>query len=141
SIKIPEGTQALTYRVVAKAGAFSDGEEMVIPVVTNRTMVTETLPLPIRGHQQKTFNSHKLKDNQSSTLKHFKYTLEFTSNPAWYAIQALPYLMEYPYECTEQIFSRYYANSIATHIANSNPQIKKVFDAWKQIQPQALLSN
>ena len=62
-----------------------------------------------------------------------------TSNPAWYAVQALPYLMEYPYDCNEQIFSRYYANALASHIANSNPRIKEVFDQWAS--QDALISN
>lgn len=141
AIEIPEGIQAITYRIVAQAGNFSDGEEMTLPVVTNRMLVTETLPLPIRGHQTKTFTLDKLLNSTSTTLKNQRYTLEFTSNPAWYAIQSLPYMMEYPYECTEQVFSRFYANSIASHIANSNPKIKKVFDTWATIQPDALLSN
>jgi uncharacterized protein YfaS (alpha-2-macroglobulin family) len=141
SIEIPEGAQAILYRVVAKAGSFSDGEEMILPVVTNSMLVTETLPLPIRGKQTKEFTFEKLTNNKSKTLRNHKYTLEFTSNPAWYAIQALPYLMEYPYECVEQTFSRYYANSIASNIANSNPRIKQVFDTWKNVQPDALLSN
>ncbi len=141
SIEIPEGLQAITYRVVAKAGNFSDGEEMTIPVVTNRMLVTESLPLPIRGRQTKEFKFEKLLNTKSKTLRHHRFTLEFTSNPAWYAIQALPYLMEYPYDCVEQTFSKFYANSIASHIANSNPRIKQVFDTWKNIQPDALLSN
>ncbi len=142
SIEIPEGIQAIAYKVVAKAGTFSDGETMTLPVVTNRMLVTETLPLPIRGNQTKVFRFEKLINSSSSkTLRNHKLTLEFTSNPAWYAVQALPYLMEYPYDCTEQLFSRYYANSLATHIANSNPKIKRVFDVWKNYQPDALLSN
>jgi uncharacterized protein YfaS (alpha-2-macroglobulin family) len=141
SIEIPEGLQAITYRIVAKSGDFSDGEEMVLPVVTNRMLVTETMPLPIRGKQTKTFKLDKLVNNKSTTLRHQRFTLEYTSNPAWYAIQALPYLMEYPYDCVEQTFSKYYANSIASHIANSNPRIQQVFDTWKNIQPDALLSN
>ncbi|MBN1415849.1 MAG: hypothetical protein JW973_12165 [Bacteroidales bacterium] len=141
SIEIPEGIQAITYRIVARAGNFSDGEEMMLPVVTNRMLVTETLPLPVRGKQTKIFRLDKLVDNTSTTLRNHRFTLEFTSNPAWYAVQALPYMMEYPYECTEQVFSRYYANSIASHIANSNPKIKRVFDTWATIQPDALLSN
>jgi uncharacterized protein YfaS (alpha-2-macroglobulin family) len=141
-LKIPVGVQAITYRVVAKAGKFSDGEEMTLPVLTNRMLVTETMPLPIRSNQTKTFEFKKLMaSGKSTTLKHHKYTLEFTSNPAWYAIQALPYLMEFPHECAEQTFSRFYANSIAAHVANSSPKIKKVFDTWKNIQPDALLSN
>lgn len=132
-LKIPSDVQAVTYRVIAKAGTHSDGEESSIPVLTNRMLVTETMPLPVRGNQSKDFVFDNLqKSGESSTLQHHKLTLEFTSNPAWYAVQALPYLMEYPYECSEQVFSRYYANSLAAHIANSNPKIKKVFDAWKQ---------
>ena len=140
-IEIPDGVQALTYRVVAKAGNFSDGEEMTLPVLTNRMLVTESLPLPIRGNQKKDFVFEKLLNNSSATRRNQQFTLEFTSNPAWYAIQALPYLMEYPYDCVEQTFSKFYANSIAAHIANSNPRIKQVFDTWKNIQPDALLSN
>jgi uncharacterized protein YfaS (alpha-2-macroglobulin family) len=141
-IEIPEGIGALTYKVVAKSEKFSDGEQKPIPVLTNRMLVTESLPLPIRGKETKTFIFTKLLDSEkSNTLRHHKLTLEFTSNPAWYAVQALPYLIEYPYECTEQTFSRFYANSIASHIANSNPKIKRVFDAWKESDAGALLSN
>lgn len=141
-LAIPEGISAITYKVVAKAGKFSDGEQKPLPVLTNRILVTESLPLPIRGKETKTFKFKKLINSGSSTsIRNHKLTLEFTSNPAWYAVQALPYLMEYPYECTEQIFSRFYANSIASHIANSNPKIKRVFDSWKQTDAAALISN
>ncbi len=141
-IEIPEEISAIKYKVVAKSGNFSDGEEMIIPVLNNRMLVTETLPLPVRGKETKDFTFAKLVNSKSSTtLKNYKLTLEFTSNPAWYAIQALPYMMEYPYECAEQIFDRFYSNSIATHIANSHPKIKAVFDSWKTLTPDALLSN
>jgi uncharacterized protein YfaS (alpha-2-macroglobulin family) len=142
NINIPIGQQAVTYKVVAKAGNFSDGEEMTLPVLTNRMLVTETMPLPIRSNQTKTFVMNKLVASANSkTLTNEKFTLEFTSNPAWYAVQALPYLMEFPHECAEQVFSRYYANALATHIANSHPKIKEVFESWKNITPEAFLSN
>jgi hypothetical protein len=142
-LAIPEGMGAVTYRVVASAGAYSDGEEAALPVLSNRMLVTETMPLPIRGGQSKTFRFDKLisQANGSTTLRNHRYTLEFTANPAWYAVQALPYMMEYPYECAEQTFTRYYANSIASHIANASPKIRNVFDTWKNSQPDAFLSN
>jgi len=142
-ISIPEGLQALVYRITSTAGNFSDGEEAAVPVLTNRMLVTESMPLPVNGMQQKKFNFEKLVNSgkPGSTLRNYRLSLEFTSNPAWYAVQALPYLMEYPYECAEQIFSRYYANSLATHIANSDPKIKRVFESWKTITPDALKSN
>ncbi len=129
-LKIPAEIQAVQYKVIAKAGAFSDGEQNLLPVLTNRMLVTETLPMWVRSNQTKTFTLDKLKTTNSTTLKHHKLTLEITSNPAWYAVQALPYLMEYPYECNEQTFSKYYANSLASHIANSNPRIQEVFNQW-----------
>lgn len=142
-LKIPEGIGAVTFKVVAKADNFSDGEEQIIPVLSNRTLVTESVPLPVRKKGAKNFSLPSLlsQNDSSGTMVNHRLTLEFTSNPAWYAIQALPYLMEYPYECSEQIFGRFYANSIASHIANSSPKIKAVFDQWRTQSPGALLSN
>lgn len=143
NLSIPENYGAIKYKLVAKAGNFSDGEEMAIPVLTNRMLVTESMPLPIRSNQTKEFNFTKFisQNNNSSTLRNHAYTLEFTANPAWYAVQALPYIMEYPYECAEQTFARYYANSLASHVVNSKPKIKAVFDSWKSSSPDAFLSN
>jgi uncharacterized protein YfaS (alpha-2-macroglobulin family) len=143
NLNIPEGYSAIKYKVVAKAGNFADGEEMAVPVLTNRMLVTESMPMPIRSNQTKEFNFTKFinQNNNSTTLKNHAYTLEFTANPAWYAVQALPYLMEYPYECAEQTFARYYANSLATYVVNSKPKIKSIFDAWKSSSPDAFLSN
>jgi uncharacterized protein YfaS (alpha-2-macroglobulin family) len=59
--------------------------------------------------------------------------LEFTSNPAWYAVQALPYLMEFPHECSEQIFSRFYANTLASSVTEKMPNIRRIYDRWKGI--------
>lgn len=145
TLEIPQNIQAVQYTIIAKAGEYSDGEQNALPVLSNRMLVTETLPMWIRSNETKTFTLDKLassstgSDDASNTLQHHKLTLEVTSNPAWYAVQALPYLMEYPYECSEQTFSRYYANALASHIANSNPRIQDVFNQWKS--SDALLSN
>ena len=130
-LKIPEGVEAVQYKVVASAGNFSDGEQNVLPVLSNRMLVTETLPLWVNAGEERTFELKKLKEQKSETLSHHKLTLELTTNPSWYALQALPYLMEFPYECAEQTFSRYYANAIAEHVVGSNPQIKSVFENWR----------
>lgn len=139
NLKIPEGIEAIQYKIMAKSGDFSDGEQNVLPVLTNRMLVTETLPMWVRGNETKTFTLEKLKNINSTTLKHHQLSLEITSNPAWYAVQALPYLMEYPYDCNEQIFSRYYAYTLGGYIANSNPRIQEVFKQWAN--SDALLSN
>ena len=140
SVRIPNGLQAIKYKVTAKSQSFSDGEEKVIPVLSNRKLVTESLPLAVRGNQQKQFVFDKLVNNDSKTLAHESFTLEFTSNPAWYAVQALPYVVESTSECSEQIFARLYANLLAQKIATSNPRIKEVFELWKGLESKELTS-
>jgi hypothetical protein len=134
--------KALVWRVVARAGDVSDGEEAAMPVLTNRTLVTETLPLNLRNTQTKNFRFEKLlTSGNSETLQHHSLTVEYTSNPAWYAVQALPYLMEYPYECAEQTWNRFYANALASKIVNASPRIKEIFASWNTKDTAALLSN
>jgi hypothetical protein len=61
--------KALVWRIIARAGDVSDGEEAAMPVLTNRTLVTETLPLNIRNTQTKNFRFEKLLT--SEILKHY----------------------------------------------------------------------
>ncbi|MEO6992192.1 MAG: alpha-2-macroglobulin family protein, partial [Lacunisphaera sp.] len=131
-IAIPDGMGFLTYKAVGSSAQLSDGEEGYLPVLSRRILVTESLPLPIRGKTTKEFEFKKLLDSgKSTTLKNESLTVQMVSQPAWYAVMALPYLMEYPYECSEQVFNRYYANALARHIAQSDPKIRRVFDLWK----------
>lgn len=137
-----QGSGAYVYRVVARTDRAEDGEEGLLPVLTNRTLVTETRPLPIRQGQTKVFTLDKLLASATDpSIQTERLTLEFTPNPAWHAVTALPYLMEFPYECTEQTFSRYYANRLGSFIAQSDPRIRAVFDRWRQTDAQALVSN
>jgi uncharacterized protein YfaS (alpha-2-macroglobulin family) len=138
---IPQGLDALTYHLTAEAGNYSDGEENTLPVLPNRMLVTESLPMMVRAGQTRDYTFDKLLNNTSTTLKNKTLTLEYTQNPAWYAVQAIPYMMEFPYECSEQVFSRYYANSLATSLVNRMSVIKRVFDQWKNTNSTELLSN
>lgn len=132
--------KALTWRVVARAGNYSDGEEAIVPVLTNKLLVTETLPLPMNGTGSKTFTFAKLLNNNSETLQHHALTVEYTANPAWLAVQALPYLAEGEKENAEQTWNRYYANALASMLVQSAPRLKTVFESWKQ-DSASLLSN
>ena len=131
-IHVPDGCGFLTYKAVAATATVSDGEEGAIPVLSRRLLVTESLPLPIRGPATKQFQFAKLlASGGSQTLRHQSLTVQMVSNPAWYAVLALPYLMEFPHECAEQTFNRLYADALARYIANSDPKIRRIFDLWK----------
>ena len=131
-LTIPDDCEFLIYKAVGATTRLSDGEEGYLPVLSRRILVQESLPLPIRGPATKDFEFTKLLESgQSTTLRNQSLTVQMVSQPAWYAVMALPYLMEYPYECSEQIFNRLYANALASYIANSDPKIRRIFDQWK----------
>jgi uncharacterized protein YfaS (alpha-2-macroglobulin family) len=131
-IKVPDGAGFLTFKAVASAGNISDGEEGMIPVLSRRQLVTESITLPIRNQGSRDFEMKKLlASGGSDTLRHQGVTVQVVSQPAWYAVMALPYLMEYPHECAEQTFNRYYANQLARFIVLSDPKIKRVFELWR----------
>jgi TonB-dependent SusC/RagA subfamily outer membrane receptor len=137
TVTIPEGVQGLQYKIVAKSGNFSDGEENILPVMSNKVLLTESIPIWVKGNSKKEYVFDNLKNDNSKSLKNHLFTLEYTSNPTWLALQSLPYLMEYQHECAEQTFSRYYGNFIATEIISSNPKIATLFESWKN-NPKAV---
>jgi uncharacterized protein YfaS (alpha-2-macroglobulin family) len=131
-IKVPDGAGFLTFTAKASTATHSDGEEGMIAVLSKRQLVTESITLPIRDVSTREFAMKKLIDSGSSdTLKHQSVSLQIVSQPAWYAVMALPYLMEFPHECAEQTFNRYYANQLAQHIAKSDPKIRRIFELWR----------
>ncbi|MDQ3071703.1 MAG: MG2 domain-containing protein, partial [Bacteroidota bacterium] len=147
AVRWPVSTSTLeegvvVYTVTAYSESYSDGEEAPLPVLSSRTLISESLPLPIRGNETRKYTFDKLVNyKSSSTLRPHRLTLEMTSNPAWYAVQSLPYLAEFPYECAEQVFNRYYASSISRHIAVSDPRIEKMIREWQSQGPSTRVSS
>ncbi|MCC8146065.1 MAG: hypothetical protein LIO93_06445 [Bacteroidales bacterium] len=142
SFEVPSGIDLTTFKIVAQSATFSDGEQHLIPVLPNRIMVTESMPLNVTGNQQKEYTFEKLA-NPSPSLENYRLTLEFASNPTWYAVQALPSITTPQNENVLSWFGAYYSNVMATNIANSTPKIKQIIDAWtKQGEnKETLLSN
>ena len=126
-----QSVPAIEHTFIARTPTHSDAEQVVAPVLSNRIFITESRPFTVKGGEHKKVLFKSLRNNNSTTRQDHKLTLEFTSNPAWYAIRALPYLMEYPHECSEQLFSRYFANALAGSLIRKHPKIAEVFKSWK----------
>jgi hypothetical protein len=139
---VPSGIELTTLKIVAKSANYSDGEQHLLPVLPNRMMLTESLPLNVSGGETRTFNFERI-NNPSPTLEHFRLTLEMTTNPTWYAVQALPSITTPQTDNVLSWFAAYYSNAFATHIANSTPKIKQMIDIWTKQggTKETLLSN
>ncbi|AZA77333.1 hypothetical protein EG347_07335 [Chryseobacterium sp. G0186] len=129
-IKIPYAVEHVGYKILAKTKNYSDGEENVLPILSDRMLVTETIPISIKEGQNKTYIMDGLLNNISSSAANFNLSVELTSNPLWFAVMSIPYLRSFPHECSEQLFSRLYGNMLSAYVMNSSPKIKKIFDEW-----------
>lgn len=123
--------EILGCRLVADGGNFSDGEQHLLPVLSNKENITESVPMAVRGKETRTFSLDSLFNHHSKTATDRRLTIEFTGNPTWYAVQALPALGMPDNDNAISWASAYYANSLASFIMNSQPRIKAVFDSWK----------
>lgn len=128
-IKIPDNLSSLIIKVVASSGNFSDGEEHQIPVLSNQILVTETQPLWLKPNQTKTIALQSLQQMKPS-YQPISWKLQYHANPLWTSLQALPYLIGFEHECTEQLFSKYFANSLSHHYVNQYPEIKSTLEEW-----------
>ncbi len=128
SVNVPDNVDLAGLRIIADSDSGSDGEQHLLPVLSDEIMVTESTPFYLPGSGEKQVRLHD--GTISSTRKPYRMTLEFSSNPVWYAVQALPTITQPDNENVIAWFASYYSNTLAASIARSNPRIKKVIDQW-----------
>jgi hypothetical protein len=87
--------------------------------------------MPVRGKEKREFSLQSLYNTNSQTAVNRRLTVEFSGNPAWYALQALPVLSLPVEDNAVSLAAAYYANTLAASVANANPRIKTAFDSWK----------
>ena len=130
-VLMPMKTPPFLYKV-RQTNTFSDGEEHIIPVLSNRQFITETLPIYLSKDTTQSFSFSKLLNNQSEGISTEALTVEYTTQPAWNAIQALGFMKTDPEQSSIQQFSRIYANLMALHILKKYPVIARTLEAWRK---------
>ena len=140
-IYIPSGLNAVVYRLTASSKNHRDGEERIIPVLSNKILVTESLPIHLNPQEAKKLVFQNLLNSaKNRSLVHQYLKLEMTTNPAWYAMLALPKISEGNKTDAISSFNCYYSNSMANYLLHAQPQIKQIFDIWKVEKSGALTS-
>ncbi len=132
SFKVSDEQEILGCRMIADGGKFSDGEQRLIPVLSDKIHLTESVAMPIRGNETRTFSLEGLFNHHSQTATNRSLTVEFTGNPTWYAVQALPSVATTQDASATSYATAYYANSLASWIISQQPRIKTIFETWKK---------
>ncbi|HLW62826.1 MAG TPA: alpha-2-macroglobulin family protein, partial [Flavobacterium sp.] len=141
TVRVPKNIEGLQYRISVQSGNFTDGEESVILVLSNRQLVTETLPIWQLANENKTYQLTNLIENESKTLENHQLKIEVSNNATWLMMQSFPYLFDYPHQCSEQLFAKYFANVIASNILENSPSIQQLVKEWKENPKSKLEEN
>lgn len=140
-LNIPKsGTDIVAYRIRVSSAKFSDTEEKVIPVLSNRTQVIESVPVTIETKGTYTFDLPKLSNPTSTTQINQSLTLEYNANPIWSVVMAVPYVMDQRVESADQIFNTYFINQLSKRIIEKNPAIEQVLTLAADNNPDLFLS-
>ena len=107
-------------KVVAAGNGYSDGEQHYLPVLGNRELVVNTLPITLHQQGEQSFDLSRLFQNkegkQAKGAENAKVTVEYTNNPSWLMVKALPSISNPDEEDAISLMSAIYANTITTHI-------------------------
>ena len=129
----------LAFRFTAYAGAFSDAEQHLLPVLSSEIFMTQTLPITVKAETEQVFDFEAIA-NPDSHERDYSLTLNFSTNPVWYAVQALPYLANVSTDRAETAFYVFYANTLSSYIADHIPNLLAYIKKWQIETPDALLS-
>lgn len=113
-------------KVVAAGNGYSDGEQHYLPVLSNRELVVNTLPITLHQKGELNFDLSKLflnkEGKQAKGAEEAKVTIEYTNNPSWLMVKALPAISNPDEENAISLMSAIYANTITTHIQKTLSQ-------------------
>lgn len=130
---VPDDIEFIGYKVLARSGNYSDGEQSLIAILPSSTPVNETYPFYLAPAQ----------NEYSTTLPKFKSgsaTLQFCDNPVWYCVTALPSLTLNTDASTLSLANSIYGNAVALGLTRQYPQISKAIEAWSESGDSTLVS-
>ncbi|MCP3142535.1 alpha-2-macroglobulin family protein [Pyxidicoccus xibeiensis] len=141
----PTRVGAVAFRVVARAGNLSDGELRPLPVLPGRVHLAQSRFVTLKGKASKTMAFDDLRKGGDATRVNEQLVVTVDTQLFYAALQSLPYLMDYPYECTEQTLNRFVSAGIVSSLYGQYPSVAKMakklserptrFETWDAVDP------
>lgn len=126
SLSAPARVGTVAFKVVAKSGDFSDGELRPLPILPGRMHLAQSRFVTLRDGDKREMTFEDLKKNDDPTLINEQLVVTVDAQLFYGVLQALPYLVNYPYECTEQTMNRFLSTGILTSLYRDYPAVAKM---------------
>ncbi|MCX7944671.1 MAG: MG2 domain-containing protein [Deltaproteobacteria bacterium] len=126
TVRVPKKISLINFKVIAKTGEFSDGELRTVPLLPGRMHLAQSKFVVLRDRVSKTLQFNDLVKKDDPTLVNDQLTITLDAQLFLTVLQSLPYLVNYPYECTEQILNKFVSTGIISSVYNSHPAIAEM---------------
>lgn len=129
----PDGAVSLpACRVLFAAGSYTDGEQRYLPILEDKEWLTQTRPFVVSHKGDTVIRLDGLFQGNHRDADHRRLTVEYTANPLWYAVQALPSVLEPRTDDVQSLAAAYYAATLSAKLAGQYPQMKTAVEAWRR---------
>jgi uncharacterized protein YfaS (alpha-2-macroglobulin family) len=125
-VTAPRGLRNAAFKVTATAGDVSDGELRPVPVLPGRMHLVQSRFVTLRNKDKKTLRFDDLAKNDDPTLVSEQMVVTVDAQLFYTVLQALPYLVNTPYECTEQTLNRFVSTGIVSSVYKDYPAVAKM---------------
>ncbi len=144
-ITAPARVGTVAFRVTARAGEFSDGEQRPLPVLPGRMHLVQSRFATLRGGERRTLSFPEMARDDDPSRIDDQLVVTVDAQLFYSVLNALPYLIHYPYECTEQTLNRYLSTAIVTSLFDRYPAVAEMarkmaerrtrYPAWEADDP------
>ena len=125
-VTAPKGLTTVAFKAVATAGDLSDGEVRPLPVLPGRMHLVQSRFVTLKNRDRKTLRFDDLAKNDDPSLVSEQMVVTVDAQLFYTVLQALPYLVNYPYECTEQTLNRFLSTGIVSSVYRDYPAVARM---------------
>ncbi len=142
SLNVPENHNSpIIIRQFASSDKHIDGEQSILPVVSNRILITESQPFFIPQEDSKDIEVSALRNLENSkTINTHKYSIQLTTNPAWLVVKSIPFLLTADSPSSLSTFYNLYGSVLMKHLISKEPHIRQVLRQWEGVELKSPLA-
>jgi hypothetical protein len=126
TLTAPKRVGPVAFRVVATSGDTSDGELRPLPVLPSLLHLSQSRFVTLKNRDRKTMTFADLAKGGDPSLVNEQLVVTVDAQLFYSVLQALPYLVDYPYECTEQTLNRFLSTGIVSSVYKDYPAVARM---------------
>jgi uncharacterized protein YfaS (alpha-2-macroglobulin family) len=144
-IVTPTRVGEIAIEVTAQAGEWSDGERRPLPLLPGRMHLSQSRFAALRDADRRELHFADLAADDDPTRIDEQLVVTLDAQLFYGVLQALPYLVSFPYECTEQTLNRFLSTGIVTSLYDAYPAVARMarefseretrFETWDSADP------